>query len=1340
MKKKNNPFLPVNLSILEDGLQIKKGTLLFADISGFTRMSEHLASFGLEGTETLTEILNEYFDMMLGVVKKCGGDVLKFAGDAVLVEFEEQKDARECAREMMEALKNFSGMATPAGKLNLTMKVITSSGEYVKALLGDTRRAEIFLSGETVKKLAEEEDGAKPGEIIHTYSKKRVKVSAEGFYTHKLSPETLLNPGVDTAPNEFRPVASIFVVVSGYKPESPDIYLLQSFFTDTLDIVLKYGGSLHLLDSINPEGFKLMLLFGAPVSTGNDCERAVLTAISIAEIAGMYPGIRIKIGVNYGYVYAGVIGNDWRKEYTVIGDAVNTSARLSHSSDGRPICSSEIFRITKNRFLFDELEPVRVKGKKIPLKRYIPTGRAKFSPVHYRFVGREKEVKKILDWITSGEKLILIEGEAGIGKSRLLHEIDGIMRGKGFSVLRGNADIMKSTYTLFSSMIMDYLNINEELSPEEKRKALERYVKTIHKKNINEELNKRVQLLSHMLFASHIEDMSILMLPPEIKKENLFDGIRYFILSTGEQCITILDDLNAAREEEIEALEYLSRVLKNTIFILSSRPEHPEFPFRKDSVKKITLKGLSYRASKSLIEEILKEGSLSSELEKNVLERSEGNPFYIEQFILYLKEKGLIKKTDDKWYPVEKSIENIFPENIFSMIMARIDRLGNMAKETLRVGSSIGINFSSLIVEKILRRPVQGILEKTASERIVYPGNIEELEYIFSHAIIRDVIYQSILRKKRKQIHYEIGNVIEKIYQDRIKEFYGSLAFHFSVSEKWNKAIHYSLLAGKQALERFAGNEAICLFQNAVDIMVKNNILQYDSLREAYKGLCEVFHLQGRAKESLDVYDRMYNLPDTETKVEALMGKIEALEKLGRLEECVSLFSELDKLLGKVKTNKNLLSSRVCLTKAWVYRTMGNSEKAMEMVNNAKKDIKRVRKSDNRLKTELEINNLLGVLNWTTGDYKGAIRFFKRNLELLQKSGNLAQLAKTQCNLGSVYRATGEYIKAKNYFRNCLETSSRIGYKNGITASLNNLALILVVEGDYSGAAENYSKALELAEETGNLIYIHQVLGNLGNVFFSLGKYERALEFYNRAIRISQQVGDIRGEAIESITIGDVYRVKGIYNEARRCYNRAIELYKIFKDKKWKGIALTGLGNIELSLKNLENAEKYYTDALQIFKEINAQREISTALASLGTIYRKQKNIKKALEFLRKAEEKMEVLKDTEALIQVKGELGILYALKGDKRAEEYLESCRDAAKEIGSPIHKGIASLYCGRILFTLGRIEDGEKEFIQGIKTLKKWRPERFIKELYMELAEFVKDKYPEKFREYMRLSRDE
>ncbi|NOR46080.1 MAG: AAA family ATPase, partial [Candidatus Delongbacteria bacterium] len=434
----------------------KNGSIMFADISGFTKMSEKLTAKGKEGSEEISRIINDVFEILISLVSSSGGSVYKFGGDAITVFFPdaiEKKIVLNTAIEMQKAISEFTKIRTIAGAFSLKMKIGLAFGSSLIGQLGKESKG-YFIAGDTLDTACDCEHSATQGDIIVTKEfygliNKRNYEKIKNFYKIKYSKTTETGielkkikrkqakwhkefisdvliereiSGGGTKAGELRNCTVIFLNFTGVEYGKKFKYkVLDDFYTLASVTIRKYNGYINKID-MGDKGNKLIMLFGAPIATEKNEEYALR---AVEELRNLCPKeINIRIGVNNGNIYFGVIGASHRREFTVMGNAVNLSARLMASADSNEIVISSSISNRVPEIELENKRELKLKGVKelfevSSFKHILETRKSK----RFKLIGRKKEQKLYKDIVGKGKGfLINIKAEAGLGKSVLVNK------------------------------------------------------------------------------------------------------------------------------------------------------------------------------------------------------------------------------------------------------------------------------------------------------------------------------------------------------------------------------------------------------------------------------------------------------------------------------------------------------------------------------------------------------------------------------------------------------------------------------------------------------------------------------------------------------------------------------------------------------------------------------------------------------------------------------------------------------------------------------------------------------------------------------------------------------
>jgi class 3 adenylate cyclase/predicted ATPase len=615
--------------------------------------------------------------------------------------------------------------------------------------------------------------------------------------------------------------------------------IMDGCFRILMDEIHKYEGTINQFT-----GDGVMALFGAPVAHEDHAQRACYAALSIQKAIEVYsqelkhePGVdfKMRIGLNSGPVIVGSIGDDLRMDYTAVGDTTNLASRMeSMAMPGNILVASETFKLGRDFFEFESLGKVVLKGKEKPIKAY---KLLKFGEVETRieasvargltrFVGRKNSMSTIMEAfekarLGSGQVLGIV-GEAGVGKSRMLLEFKNLLPQNAYTYLEGRCLHFGGamSYLPFLDILRAYFDIKEG-DPELviKKKMADKIAA------LDEKLENALPPLLELL-SLKVEDEDFSKLEPRQKRERTFEAIRNLLIRIGQESPLVLavEDLHWIDNTSQEFLSYLIGSLAGShiLLVLLYRPEYTHQWGSKSYYRKIGLTQLTTESSAELVQAILEGGEVSFEIRELILNRTSGNPLYMEELTHSLLENGSIRKKDHQFVFSGNAADIQIPDTIQGIIAARMDRLEDNLKRTMQVASVIGRDFAFRILQTItgLQEELKAYLVNLQGLEFIYEKRLfPELEYIFKHALTQEVAYNSLLHKRRKEIHGKIGEAIEQIYAERLEEFYEMLAYHFVQGELWEKAVIYLRQAGGRAVQQSAYVEAMAHLMKGLELL-----------------------------------------------------------------------------------------------------------------------------------------------------------------------------------------------------------------------------------------------------------------------------------------------------------------------------------------------------------------------------------------------------------------------------------------------------------------------------------------------------------------------------------------
>jgi class 3 adenylate cyclase/tetratricopeptide (TPR) repeat protein len=595
--------------------------------------------------------------------------------------------------------------------------------------------------------------------------------------------------------------------------------LLNRFFELALGEVHRYEGTIN---QFLGDGF--MALFGAPISHEDHARRAVLAALGLvkrldehrAEMTRNRVDVKVRMGVNTGWVVVGGIGDQLRKDYSAIGDTTNLAARLQQAAEpGAILVSDSTMRFLHGSIQAQPIGPLHLKGKEGLIPAFLisgggalPSEQAVMSGTALSgFVGRKREML-ILDDLreraAAGEGQILgIAADAGAGKSRLLFEFRRRLWDQPVLYLTGRCLSYGSgvPYLPLLDMLRNEWGIEDADAPaavaDKMRASLER---------AGMEAGESLPYLLHLLGIREGTE-SLAALSPQALQSRTFALLRQFILSSGQGRLVVLqiEDLHWIDHSSEELLGYLAEGLASArmLLLVTYRSGYRPRWIEKSYSTQISLPRLTEQESRQVVESVLRESKLPEGLVETALSRAEGNPFFLEELT-----RSFLERPDVS-----------VPETVQGVLLARIDRLPEEHKRLLQAASVLGREFPLVVLIAVWQgEPGAGALlaDLKRWEFLYEEIASSEPRCFFKHALTQEAIYQTLLQSRRQALHAAAGQAFERLHADRLEDVYDRLAYHYSEAGKPKKAVFYLVRFADRAAASYAHAEAARALREAL--------------------------------------------------------------------------------------------------------------------------------------------------------------------------------------------------------------------------------------------------------------------------------------------------------------------------------------------------------------------------------------------------------------------------------------------------------------------------------------------------------------------------------------------
>ena len=1254
------------------------GAVLFADVSGFTAMSEKLSVLGKEGAEEVTGIVNNYFSTMLDINDEHGGDLLKFGGDALLIFFKGHLGPHRAlgmAQAMMNAMDRFTQVKTSQGTFPLRMKIGLACGAVFLASLGTPESMDHAVMGSTLFKMAQSEENATAGEIVvHDDFREATREIAsfkpvmDGYWklenlhhTVEIHPESShidrlhsLDSGLDpeimvqhmlqdaqvTAglrpfiPEELftrivddphriavygshRPVTITFTNFLGIDPiienlgpehETSITAILNSHFVRMSEVITRFGGTVNRLDAYS-KGHRILGLFGALQAHEDDPQRAVRAGLQMNQtLAEVNQEARLildaipefkdqfdrspltqRIGVNSGFVFGCNTGSKKRREYTVMGDQVNLTARLMGISvEGEVLIGQSTARQVEENFNLVEKEAVKVKGKTDPVKNYTVSGQK--EQTHWKtrlasspIIGRDRELQlgrtAIQDAISGQARVLVISGVSGLGKTRLAEELAWYGDTQGMDLLIGTCLSYGNTMTYhpWAEVLRELFGIvttDGEGDTATRVAALQRGLDSIGE-------GEWVPVLATVIGLEVPDNDLTRDLDPKLRRQRVLDLTVKLLKAraNNKPLMLVIEDAHWADPASMDLIDYVARNLSNqpVLFMLPHRPDIglPDWSAYPHAVD-MELADLSDDSCKELINDMLGGIELPPDMYEIILSRGCGNPFFIGEVVRALIDAGaLARDTEGNFHVIQDMSQVELPDTVHGVIISRIDRLLAADRNILQVASVIGRVFAYRTLDGVY--PYDD-LETALRERLNYLNElglteiqvIETELYRFMHLTTREVVYEGLPFEQRRSLHREIGTYIEEIFKDNLSEQNSLLAYHYFEGQAWQKAMHYNLFSAWNAQREFANDTAILSAERALEA-AGNLAPEVDTGQdrlEAHETLGEVLTLVGRYDEAFENFQLARDIVDA----------------------------------GVDSTEKSRHLAELCRKTAEVFERRSEFDSSFKWLDKASKYL-----DPDQPTIELARIYLLGTgIHRRLGQYNEAIEWCEQSLSLGQqiksREGRMAE-AQAYYNLGGIFFRLGDLGKAIEYCQKSVNTYQEIDYIVGEAKANNNLGSAYKVQGEWDLARQAYDASLVINRRIGDIVEQGAVTNNLGSIYLSQGDWIQAQAHLSESNMIWIKIGAALPEAITLSNLAQVYINQGRLEEAQKSLAKTEEIFTNVGSKDFLPELERRWGEYHLKKGELEHAEEHARRSITLAEENEAQHELGMSYRIMGEIH-----------------------------------------------------------------------------------------------------------------------------------------
>jgi predicted ATPase len=835
------------------------------------------------------------------------------------------------------------------------------------------------------------------------------------------------------------------------------------------------------------------------------------------------------VGINSGQVLLSAIGT--QGEFTAMGDTVNTASRLVNSADdGEVLVSHDTYQLVRGVFDIQKQTPISVKGKSEPLQTYViqrvrprafRIGRRGVEGVTTRMVGREAEFQVIQSAVEQSVinrrvTVALVKGDAGLGKSRLIYEFEAWLDSHPteFYFFKGRADeeTMSLPYSLLRDVFSERFQIRDSDSQAEARNKLMKGMAAM----IGVGSEERASFIGELLGFDFSESTFVRGIRKDARqiRDRSFNNIAQFFaeLTMDSPIVLLLDDIHWADNGSLQLIEYLAKLETNLpLFILcTARPSldesHPNWGGDFPRCDILTIKTLDLNASRELVNDILQNVSdLPTELVETVAKNAEGNPFYLEELVKVLIEDGVIVKGEDIWQIVPHRLTQLrVPATLTGVLQARLDRLPVTENEVLERAAVIGRTFWDAAVSAMhgseAAREIAGgdevrsALNALRNKELVFshqPSTFDSAqEFIFKHAILREVTYERVLKAKRKLYHRMAADWLIQQSGERIEEYLGLIAQHYELAGDTVRAVDFLERAADQSMRLSAYREALSAAERALAILASS----------------EDTNPAMRARLLLIIGSAHLWLTDHATATV-------------RFEECIALARSI---------HHRVLESKALARLGRIGLEQGRFEQAEKHLQDS-------------LAIAQELNDIdviaytlahLGYISHYQGKYANAQKYGEESYEFAKKTGDAIAQAFSLNMLAMVSVNNNQYEQAHEYHLQAIEICKNAGDRYGLARAYSNLSELIRIQRRYAEAKPYTLEGIKLARELGNRYALPIMLINLVYSQVGLGEIREAYVAVREGLQLNMENDSVSWVIFSLVGYANILAAEGKRDQA----------------------------------------------------------------------------------------------------------------------------------------------------------------------------------------------------------------
>jgi class 3 adenylate cyclase/tetratricopeptide (TPR) repeat protein len=1013
----------------------------------------------------------------------------------------------------------------------------------------------------------------------------------------------------DRIEGERRHVTIMFVDMKGFTPLTeklgPEVTfsLMDQVFELLIHKVHEYEGTVNEM-----RGDGVLAFFGAPIALEDAPQRAIRSALAIHRELTRFndklkaekkiPPVLVRIGINSGPVVVGTVGNDLRVQFTAVGDTINMAARMEQLAEpGTTYVTEDTFKLTEGFFRFEALGAKHVKGKEKPMKVYQviapSTRRTRFDVSAERglskFIGRERELELLLDSFERAKagrgQAVSIMGEAGVGKSRLLYEFRKAVANEDILFLEGKCLSYSRGVAYYP--ITDILKANFGIEDQDTVSRITEKIKT----GLTLVGADEGATLPYFLELLSVKDSGIDKIPisPEARKERILEALKTIVVRGAEwrPLILAIEDLHWMDQSSEDVAKDLLSVVPGTrlVLLFTYRPTFAPTWRTRSYHSQVTLNRFSKQQSGTMISYLMGAERPEERLEEVILQRAEGIPFFIEEFVRSLKDLKTMREEDHKGQGTCNGKDLTVPSTINDVIMARVDSLPEGARQLVQTGAVIEREFTHSLIQRLSGLPDQELLSLlsvlTKSELLYEHGMYPHSTYVFNHALTRDVVYDSILPEKKKKLHNQIAAAMEELYSDNLSDYYGILAEHYLASENHEKAAEALRLAGKRAARKGSLNEAIAHAERRITTLER--LPQTDRVEESLidaRMILALYHMQ--INRHVAAYHAVKPVVDLAAK----------------------------------RTNPKRLAMIYCVTGTYHALVREDFEQGFKDLKSAIE----ISEAAQAFVTYAQANFWWGLsLYLVTCDFENALDHFQKTMQLTIAANNLWGMSSIKSNIGTLHFYKGAPSLGLEMSTDAVRLAEESGDIFSKCRAYVSHGLCLYARGLLKEATDNLSRGAEFSNRVDYFFWDAAARHCLAEISHVRGEFQKAVCQYEEAIRLIEPTEFMPSWLTlvkTGLALANIMNSKQGVDPESLCIDAIKSKLKVFE-----GWTSRNLGEIFLNIddQHTQEAQHWIEQAIEADERNGMRWHLARDIAVYAELFKRKGDKEKAKEQLGKA-------------------------------------------------------------------------------------------------------------------------